>query len=70
MKRSFLVRTCQPTDEEKKRGAEVVFMRSNRQGNAIRILACKCYESWEQWGANTEYLGDNVDDVEKWRNSK
>ena len=55
-----------PNRSEKKRGAEVVFTRADGQCR-YTILACKCYESWEQWGAPMEVLGDNVDAVEHWR---
>lgn len=56
-----------PTPAEKKRGAEVAFDRSDDDGHDYTILACRCYESWEQWGAATEILCDNVDAVENWR---
>lgn len=49
------------------RGAEVKF---TRQEGRIKhtIYACKCYESWSQWGAPEYVLGDNVPAVERWRN--
>lgn len=56
-----------PTAAEKKRGADVVFERSDRDGREHTILACRCYESWEQWGVASEILSDNVDSVERWR---
>mgnify|MGYP001608598557 CR=1 FL=1 len=55
-----------PTPAECKRGAEVVFERKEGRQTHI-ILACRCYESWEQWGAGTEALADNVNAVERWR---
>ena len=56
-----------PTPAERKRGAEVVFERSGR-GRRYVILACKCYESWEQFGGvPSEILLDNVPAVERWR---
>jgi hypothetical protein len=56
-----------PTSAEARRGAEVVFERVDRDGHEHTILACKCYESWEQWGAIREVLCDNIDAVERWR---
>ena len=55
-----------PTAAERKRGAAVVFERSNAH-SVYTILACKCYEGWEQWGASPDVLGDNVPAVERWR---
>jgi hypothetical protein len=57
-----------PTPKERKdRGAEIVFNREDEQGREYTIYAAKCYESWEQWGASTEVLSDNVPAVERWR---
>ena len=67
MKTKFLGKR-KPTQSEAKRGAEIVFIREDEQGNEIYILASKCYESWEQWGSTVEVLSDNVFQVEKWRN--
>lgn len=54
------------TAEQKDHGAEVVFTR--KEGKCeFTIFGCQCYESWEQWGAPKDVLGDNVDDIEKWR---
>jgi len=61
-----LIGIRKPTNAEKKNGAEVVFTRQTSD-REFTIYACKSYESWEQWGAPIEVLGDNVDDVEKWR---
>ena len=63
---SKLIAIRKPNRAEKKRGAEVVFVRKDGQ-REYTILAATCYESWEQWGAPTEILGDNVDTVERWR---
>jgi hypothetical protein len=63
-----LFRVRRPNSEEKTRGAEVVFERIDSSNRVYEILACKCCESWEQWGQITEILGDNVDTVEAWRN--
>ena len=60
------IRTVQPTTEEKKKGAEVVFIYMYRR-RKVRVLACQCYESWQQWGADNEVLSDNVNRVEQWR---
>ena len=56
-----------PTSAESKRGADVVFERTDVDGRAHVILACRCHESWEQWGAIHDVLCDNVDAVERWR---
>jgi len=58
----------EPTQEEKKGGAEIVFTYVTGHDHAeVRIKACTCYESWEQWGATTEQLSENVERVENWR---
>ena len=62
-----LIEIRQPTKEEKENGAEVVFVRKDESNKEHTIYGCKCYESWEQWGSSKEILGDNVDDIEKWR---
>lgn len=61
-----LVSIRKPTTAERKRGAEVVFERKEGR-HTHTILACKCYESWEQWGAVPAVLSDNVSAVERWR---
>ncbi len=63
--RTNLLGTREPTAEES--GADIVFLRHDLSGNLYAIQACTCYESWEQWGQPKEILGDNVDDVEAWR---
>ena len=63
-----LIEVRTPNKEEKERGAEIVFIRKDKSGNEYTILGCTCYESWEQWGESREILGDNVDDIEAWRN--
>lgn len=66
-----LITIRKPTRSEKKRGAEIVFVREDRLGYKYTILACKCYESWEQWGqVAREVLSDNVPTVESWRNGQ
>ena len=67
MSATRLITTRQPTVAESKRGAEVVFERRDVSGREFTILACACYESWEQWGAHNEALVDNVPAVERWR---
>ena len=57
-----------PTQEEKNLGAEIVFIRENQNQTEFKIYGAKCYESWEQWGSSKEVLGDNVEDIEQWRN--
>ena len=56
-----------PTKEEQKKGAEVVFLREDKTGNVIPVYGCKCYESFEQWGAPLEVLQDNCKNIEHWR---
>jgi len=60
-----LIEIRKPTKKEKH--AEIVFIRKDESNKIHTIYGCKCYESWEQWGASKEILGDNVDDIEKWR---
>lgn len=48
---------------------KVKFTREDDKEKRYTIHACTCYESWQQWGAPKEVLGDNVDDVEEWRRS-
>ena len=63
---SKLIETRAPTPAERANGAEVVFLREDN-GRQIVIYACRCYESWEQWGASERDLRDNVPTVEQWR---
>lgn len=57
-----------PNRDEKKRGAEIIFERTDKTtGIKYTILACRCYESWEQWGTTRDVLSDNCDAVERWR---
>lgn len=44
-----------------------MFVREDEKGRRITIYACRCHESWEQWGAHTDALSDNVPAVEAWR---
>lgn len=55
------------TKDEKENGTDVVFMREDEHGNILEIHACKCYESWMQWGQDRDVLSDNVKNVEQWR---
>jgi glutamate racemase len=66
--RTKLIEIRKPSKEEKEKSAEIVFVRLDRQGNEHTILGCTCYESWEQWGVTSDILGDNVEDIEQWRN--
>lgn len=54
-------------EEQKNEAAEVIFTRKDRLGQVYIIYGSECYESWLQWGAPKEVLGDNVDDIEKWQ---
>ena len=54
--------------ERKTKGAEVVFTYEDESsGQIIKVYGCKCYESWEQWGAPLEVLQRNVNRIEAWR---
>lgn len=54
--------------EQKNEAAEVVFTRvDHKWGKMYTIYGGECHESWMQWGAPNEVLGDNIDDIEKWR---
>ena len=64
-----LIEVRKPTKEEKEKNhAEIIFIRKDRFGKEHTIYGCTCHESWEQWGEIREILGDNVDDIEAWRN--
>jgi hypothetical protein len=65
--RTKLTEVRNPTPQEKKRGAEVVFIRTDESNREHIILGCVCCESWEQWGVSSDILGDNVDQIEQWR---
>ena len=62
-----LINTREPDTEEQEKGAEIVFIRRDKNGNEHTIYGSKLFESWEQWGTVTEVLGDNVEDIERWR---
>jgi hypothetical protein len=62
-----LIEQRKPTPAEKAKGAEVIFIREDKQGRQVTIMACKCHESWEQWGAHTGALSDNCEAVDRWR---
>jgi hypothetical protein len=69
MKKTKLIAVLEPSETQRTRGAEVVFLRRDDIGNLIEILACKHLESWEQWGATFDVLSENASDVELWRHS-
>lgn len=46
---------------------EIQFLRQGEDGRQYDIRAATCYESWQQWGADKEILGENVEIVEAWR---
>ncbi len=62
-----LIEERKPTLQESRHQVERVFIREDEKGRKITIYASRCYESWEQWGAHTEALSDNVPAVEAWR---
>ena len=55
-----------PTRGEKRAGAEIVFEWLHN-GRMEVICAARCYEGWQQWGANRDALSANVELVERWR---
>lgn len=65
-----LIGVRKPTQAERDKGAEIVFIREDENGNEHIIYGCKCYESWEQWGETKEILGHNVDAIERWRHGR
>lgn len=68
--KSKLIETREPSQEEaEKNHAEVVFIRRDENGHEHTIFGGQCYESWEQWNATREILGDNVETIEAWRNN-
>lgn len=66
--KSRLIETRPPTEAEKEaRGGAVVFVREHPNRRRDVIHADRCYEGWQQWGADRDTLADNVPDVEAWR---
>lgn len=61
----------EPDAAERARGAEIVMeWRDTRFRSAPythTVLACVCYESWEQWGAPTDVLAANIPTLDRWR---
>lgn len=55
-----------PNAQEAEDGAEVVFHRRERGGLEHFIKACWTDGSYQQWGATTPVLGDNVEAVTLW----
>ena len=51
---------------DRERTADVVFVREDESGRRVRVQACyhRGLGSWEQWGAHTEVLSENVPAVE------
>jgi hypothetical protein len=68
--KTVLIGTRKPTKKEKENGADVVFIRHDKNGREFPVLACKLYESWQQWGQQNEILFENVHDVEQWRKTQ
>lgn len=59
-----------PTPEEEAKGAEAIFIRRNKHtGQIHQIQGRTLYESYQQWGEETDILWDNVEDIENWINS-
>jgi hypothetical protein len=67
----MLVCRREPEKEERERGADVVFVRLDHQGNEVTILAFLTEDGqYSQYGADTDTLWDNVPDVEEWREER
>ncbi|AFU87180.1 hypothetical protein CcrMagneto_gp338 [Caulobacter virus Magneto] len=47
-------------------GAEVVFVRRDREGRTRLVFAATCYGSYQQWGETRDVLADNVEAVTVW----
>jgi len=63
-----LIAVRRPTQHERsKHHAEVVFVRQDEHGREVKVYGARCYESWEQWGAQFEVLCENVTAIERWR---
>jgi hypothetical protein len=70
-----LVQVRVPNRNEIKGGAEVVFIRLDREPGIVlkghrgthTIYAAKCFESFEQWGAPYSVLADNLTAAYNWR---
>lgn len=66
--KTILIEQREPTLKEmEENDAEVVFIREDRLGKQYTIYGAVCYESWEQWGASSDILSDNVQTIEEWR---
>lgn len=62
---SKLIEVRGPSAQEAEQGAEIVFVRVDGGVNAY-IKACWTDGSYQQWGAPTPILGDNVEAVRLW----
>jgi hypothetical protein len=61
----------EPEPDEAARGAEVVFVRLDHNGNEVNILAFLTEDGqYSQYGADADTLWDNVPDVEEWREER
>jgi hypothetical protein len=65
---SRLIEVRAPTAEEHERmGGEAVFVREDADGRRFLIHACRMEgRTYQQWGATTRELGENVGDVTRW----
>ena len=65
-KKSKYLGLRKPTKAEAKKNIEVVFIRELQSGELINVYGCKCYDSWQQFGAPLEVLQDNCKNIESW----
>ena len=70
MKKTKLLLVRDPYPKEEEKGAEIVFIRGDENGNKYLIYGRKVYESWEQWGTWEEILWDNMDAIDLWRRNR
>ena len=70
MKKTTLLYSRGASPKEKEKGAEIVFVRGDENDNEHTIYGRALYGSWEQWGTIPSILGDNVEDIERWKRNR
>ncbi|UTC28496.1 hypothetical protein GURKE_04940 [Brevundimonas phage vB_BpoS-Gurke] len=64
----FRAPTVEELAEGVGKGADIVFIRRDRQGDDLRVFASYYEGSYQQWGQGVHVLGDNVEAVTAWAN--
>ncbi|USN15605.1 hypothetical protein KIKIMORA_04870 [Brevundimonas phage vB_BpoS-Kikimora] len=64
----FRAPTVEELTEGVGKGADIVFIRRDRQGDDLRVFASYYEGSYQQWGQGVHVLGDNVEAVTAWAN--